>query len=727
LENVIRVNDQFYILASSGLTDHRTLVLKHNELFGVFDRYGDIYSFGRAEQGLYYEGTRFLSQMVLKLGKDRPFLLSSTVREDNGLIAADLTNQDISVEGQVVMPRGTLHLFRTKLLWNDTCYECLRVQNYGRAPVKVALVYHLDADFADIFEVRGMTRKQRGKREPNIVTSGNIVMGYHGLDDIVRRTNVGYSTTPDLQASVISDSAVQFEGLLNPDCPAAIYLTVACESGTNKPSRFTYEQAFSGAAHSLHNASASTCHIETSDEWFNEWLRRSTTDLHMMMTEKIEGPYPYAGVPWFSTAFGRDGLITALEVLWMKPEITKGVLSFLAAMQAQAVIPDQDAEPGKILHETRGGEMARLGEIPFGRYYGSVDSTPLFVLLAGMYFRRTADRKFIETLWPHIEAALDWIDTYGDIDGDGFVEYQRKAHKGLLHQGWKDSRDAVFHADGSLADPPIALCEVQAYVYAAKCAAGELAAELGHHEKSAKLLQAAESLKQRFQEAFWCEELSTYALALDGKKQPCRVRTSNAGQCLFTNIAGREQAHRITDGLVADEFFSGWGVRTVAEAESRYNPMSYHNGSIWPHDNALLAYGFSRYGRQAAALKVLTAMFDASYSVDLHRLPELFCGFRRREGEGPTLYPVACAPQAWASAAVFLLLQASLGMDIDAAHQQVHFVNPILPDFLDELRITNLMVGSASVDLSFEPHAQEVTIKLLRRKGDIQIITSHNR
>jgi glycogen debranching enzyme len=725
LENVIRVKDQFYILASSNLTDQRTLVLKHNELFGVFDRYGDISFFGSSVQGLYYEGTRFLSQLVLKLGQDRPFLLSSTVTEDNGLIAVDLTNHDISTNGQVVMPRGTLHLFRTKLLWNGACYECVRIQNYGLEAVQVALVYHLDADYADIFEVRGLIRNQKGKREPNIAESGRILMGYQGLDDIVRRTKVDYSTTSDLHASVISDSAVQFEGLLNPACPAAIYLTVACESGMNKPPRFTFDQAYSAAGNSVNDASDGTCHIETSDEWFNEWLRRSTLDLNMMMTEKVEGPYPYAGVPWFSTAFGRDGLITALEVLWMKPEIAKGVLAFLAVMQAKAVIPEQDAEPGKILHETREGEMAHLGEIPFGRYYGSVDSTPLFVLLAGMYFRRTADRKFIETLWPHIEAALDWIDTYGDVDGDGFVEYQCKAHKGLLHQGWKDSRDAVFHSDGTLADAPIALCEVQGYVYAAKCAASDIAANLGHQEKSTNLLRAAELLKQRFHDAFWCEELSTYALALDGKKQPCRVRTSNAGQCLFTNIADRRQAQRITDGLVGDSFFSGWGIRTVAEAESRFNPMSYHNGSIWPHDNALLAYGFSRYGQQPAALKVLNAMFAVSCSVDLHRLPELFCGFPRRQGEGPTLYPVACAPQAWASAAVFLLLQASLGMDIDAEQQRLHFVNPVLPDFLKELRIANLRVGSASVDLLFEPHAQNVTIKVLRKNGDLQIISAN--
>lgn len=397
------------------------------------------------------------------------------------------------------------------------------------------------------------------------------------------------------------------------------------------------------------------------------------------------------------------------------------MLSFLAATQATATVPEQDAQPGKVLHEARGGEMAALREVPFGRYYGSVDATPLFIFLAGAYYERTGDRTFIEQLWPHVEAALHWIDTYGDRDGDGFVEYYRQASTGLVHQGWKDSGDAIFHADGALAQGPIALCEVQGYVYAAWRAAAVLAAVLGRAERAADLEARSQGLREHFEQAFWCEDLGTYALALDGEKRPCRVRTSNAGHCLLTGIASPAHARRTAHALLDRTSFSGWGVRTVAEGEARYNPMSYHNGSVWPHDNALIAYGLARYGLKEGILQIMTALFEASVALDLNRLPELYCGFLRRPGEGPTLYPVACSPQAWSAAAVFLLLQAALGLTIDVPKQQLSFAYPLLPEFLKEVNLTNLKVGDGAADLRLVRHGHDVGIHVLRREGSFQI------
>jgi glycogen debranching enzyme len=365
--------------------------------------------------------------------------------------------------------------------------------------------------------------------------------------------------------------------------------------------------------------------------------------------------------------------------------------------------------------------MAALKEIPFGRYYGSIDSTPLFVFLAGAYYERTADRAFIESIWPNLELALRWIDTHGDSDGDGFVEYQRRSKTGLVQQGWKDSQDSVFHADGTLAEPPIALCEVQGYVYAAKRSAADLAALLGRAEQADALRKQAEELRERFERAFWSEDIGTYALALDGRKRPCRVRSSNAGHCLLTGIAGPERARRTAQTLLANESFSGWGIRTVAASEARYNPMGYHNGSVWPHDNALIAAGLARYGLKDSVLGVMTGLFDASLFFDLHRLPELYCGFGRRPGEGPTLYPVACAPQAWAAASVFLLLQACLGLTINAPEGQLCFAYPLLPTFLKEVQVRGLKVGAASIDLLLLRHGHDVGINVLRREGRLEV------
>jgi glycogen debranching enzyme len=705
----------YYILATSPAADEHGLVLKHGDTFAVFDHFGDVKPTGLGEEGLYHEGTRYLSCLLLGLEHGRPMFLSSTVRQDNDLLTVDLTNPDISRGGRVAVPRGTLHLSRTKFLWAGACHERLSLRNYGTAPVVVSLALHFEADFADIFEVRGTRRARRGEYLPEEPRPDGVTLAYRGLDGVTRRTRLSWSPPPD----EVDRGDARFTLSLAAHGEAIIELTVTCERDGVEPSRLSFDEALAAATEWA--ARRDSCTVHASNGQFNAWTDRAAADLSMMTTQTPLGPYPYAGVPWFSCPFGRDGIITALECLWLWPELARGVLAYLAATQADEVVPEQDAEPGKILHETRRGEMAALREIPFGRYYGSIDSTPLFVLLAGAYHERTGDRAFLESIWPNVEAALRWIDEYGDRDGDGFVEYARQSPKGLVQQGWKDSHDSVFHADGSPARGPIALCEVQGYVYAARRAAATLAGLFGRAEQSEALWRQAEELREHFERAFWCDDIGTYALALDGDKKPCRVRTSNAGHCLFTGIAGRERARRTAQTLLAGDSFSGWGVRTVAAGEARYNPMSYHNGSVWPHDNALIAQGFAHYGLKDGALRVMAGLFEASAFLDLHRLPELFCGFERRRGEGPTLYPVACSPQAWSAAAPFLLLQACLGLDVKGPERQVCFHQPVLPHFLREVHIHNLDVGGVAVDLLLHRHGDDVSINVLRREGTVEV------
>src|SRR6266852_3759516 len=720
MENVDRRNDQCHIVASSSLTDDHIEVLKQGDTFGWFDRYGDIHSLRTGWQGLYHEGTRFLSRFELTIHGERPLLLSSTVKEDHVLLNVDLTNPDMTHEGQGEVARGALHLSRARFLWQGRCFERLRVHNYSLLPVPVRLSFSVDGDFADLFEVCGKVRNRRGQRLEAVTSKDGISLGYEGLDRVDRWVTVSCAPAP----TAVHPGEIRFDTLLPAGEVVQWDLTISCEVDRRTRCDLPYENALVEVERALHSARADDCLIVTSNEQFNVWLNRSLADLHMMVSDTPDGPYPYAGVPWFSAPFGRDGIITAFECLWVNPNIARGVLAYLAATQAREVLPEQDAEIGKILHETRKGEMAALNEIPYGRYYGSIDATPLFIMLAGTYYERTGDRAFITQIWPNIELALQWIESAGDLDGDGFVEYSRRSKDGLVHQGWKDSQDAVFHADGSSADGPIALCEVQGYVFAAKRRAARLALVLGHTKQASRLLKEADTLRTQFERSFWCNDLSSYALALDGFKQPCRVRASNAGHCLWTGIADQKHGLRTAKTLVGEEFFNGWGVRTVAATETRFNPMAYHNGSVWPHDNALIAAGMASYGFKQGALKILCGLFDASQFLELHRLPELLCGFSRRPGEGPTLYPVACSPQTWSSVAVFLLLQSCLGLRIEAPRARLSFSQPVLPPFLEHIEIKNLRIGDAAVDLSLERHAKDVGINILRREGRVEIVVT---
>ncbi len=713
---VEQVGEAPFYIPMTGPAARPRRALKHDDTFIVLDSHGDIGASAGGPDGLFNADTRYLARLELLLDQVQPLLLGSNLRDDNSALTIDLTNPDVYRQGRIVLQKDMLHIVRTVFLWRGTAYQRVGLQNHGDGAVSFELTLLFDNDFADLFEVRGEKRPRRGIGSSKLLSPTDVLLEYEGLDGVSRCTALHFDPPP----TRLAGNAAIYRFDLAPRQVSSLFLTASC----NKPADLKPARFFRGLlAHrrEMRRFTTGCASIETSNHILNEVLCQSMADLNILMTDTSQGRYPYAGIPWYSTTFGRDGLITALQMLWIDPRVARGVLKRLAFYQAAEVDPRADAEPGKILHEMRGGEMASLREVPFAQYYGSVDATPLFVLLAGLYVERTGDDETLAELWPAIEAALSWIDGAGDPDGDGFVEYRRASEEGLANQGWKDSHDAIFHADGRLAEGHIALAEVQGYVFAAKRLAARCALRLSRRQIARQLEVEAQLLAARFEDAFWNEELGTYALALDGEKRPCKVRASNAGQLLFSGMVREDRARKVGADLMRPHFFTGWGIRTVALGEARYNPMSYHNGSIWPHDNALTALGLARYGLKHSVEALFKGLFDAATYMDLRRLPELFCGFRRERNRGPTLYPVACAPQAWASATPFTLLEAALGLEFDAARSEIRLRNPHLPAFLNEVVLRELSLGEASIDLCVRRHGNGVSMEVLRRRGQIQV------
>ncbi len=711
----ISIETPFYIPATDAPARPRR-TLKKNDTFAVFDSHGDIGASIGGQDGLFHCDTRYLSHLELLISGSRPLLLHSAMRDDNLNYYVDLTNPDIYVDRKIVMLKDTIHVSRTIYLKDGSLRERIALTNHGCERVKFSLSILFGSDFADIFEVRGIKRERRGTSSIDASRSPLVDLHYQGLDMAPRTTTLQFEPIPTL----LQDSVAKYDIDLAPHEKTAIFVSVA--SGERLPG--PAESFFRGLTR-LHRAQQvsmrGTASVETSNSVVNEILCRSMADVYMLMTETEDGPYPYAGIPWYSTTFGRDGIITAMNMLWVDPTIAAGVLRRLARLQADQQDPLTDAAPGKIVHEMRGGEMAALGEVPFHQYYGTVDATPLFVMLAGQYVERTSDWSLIRQLWPSIEAALAWIDRFGDMDGDGFIEYARGSETGLTNQGWKDSHDSISHADGALATGPIALVEEQAYVFAARRAAAMCARRLGLIERSEILESQAAALRRQFEETFWCPELEFYGLALDGEKRLCRVRSSNVGHALFCGIVAPDRAIASATALMRSDFFSGWGVRTLAYGEERYNPMSYHNGSVWPHDNAILAAGLARYGVKSGAAAIFDAGMRAAAYMDDRRIPELYCGFRRRRGRGPVLYPAACSPQAWSASAPFSMIQSLLGLEFHTETRELRLNNPVLPASIGSIRLRNVRLGDSVADFIVRASSSSPTLEVVRTEGDIRI------
>ena len=676
-------------------------VLKDGDSFLVSNSYGDIA--GPAE-GFFISDTRVISGYRLRLGDESPTLLSAAVTQDNVLFVAHLTNRALSPLDEVGTPQGLIHISRNRFLCQERMYERLSCVNYGEEPVTLPLRFSLAADFWDMFEVRGSKRPARGRlMEPEPGEIG-YSFRYVGLDEVQRSSFIRFSMPPIFRGN----GELEFPLTLQPDENREFYIEVGAETG-EPPSRERYRHQASVARRRMRAKQRRGARIVSSGPLFDQWMRQSRSDLALLTSDLDTGPYPYAGIPWFSTPFGRDAVITALQTLWLDPGLAQGVLRFLAEHQAKEDAPFLDAAPGKILHETRKGEMSSLRELPFGLYYGGVDTTPLFVMLAHAYYRRSGDAAFLASLWPSLEAAIGWVERVCDANPLGLLDYARAAEGGLTNQGWKDSGDSVFHADGTLAPGPIALVEVQGYAYAALRGMAAMALVLGQAERAQAWQARAERLRGAVETHYWDEEMGFYGLAIDGEQRLCRVRTSNPGHLLYTGLAAPDRATRVASQLLSSPFFTGWGVRTVARGEVRYNPISYHNGSVWPHDNAICASGIARAGLRGGAPRLLRGSFEAAVHFDM-RLPELFCGFSRTQGAPPVAYPVACLPQAWAAGSGLMLLQSCLGIEIDGVNEVIEINRPELPPGIEDVTISDLPIGNRRFDLAFRKVGERISV-----------------
>lgn len=707
-----------YVLQGEASASVEKIKLKFGEAFMVLDTRGDLPE-SEQETGLYWRGTRFLRTFDLFVDGMPWTGLSHSVSDEEGTCQIDLSNPYLPRGEHEGVAHGVAHVRRRLMLRGRTLIEQFTLTSYHETPIAFTLGLLLGADFHDIFEIRGLHRGKRGSlAEPQLAPDA-ISLSYLGADNIARETRiefdppaaeVGPTVRPDGQRRTDAGAAL-WRLELRDGVPVTVRITVRLwEGAPATPEDVRWPTIEPGHEEALRPRQLPA--LVSDNTFFNQTLQRGMHDLVMMCVRTPQGLYPYGGIPWYVCPFGRDGLITSMEFLPWFPEVARGTLDFLAARQGTKEDAFTEEQPGKILHELRRGELANLREIPFIPYYGTVDATPLFLIALEQYIRWTDDTDFLRKLWPNALAAAQWIVQYGDTDGDGLLEYQRATSTGLVNQGWKDSWDAISHADGRLAEGPIALCEAQAYAYAALHAMAYLADRAGYGEQVDGWLNRANQLRARFIEKFWWPEEQCYYLALDGAKEPCKVVASNAGQCLWAGIAPHEQGEAIVERLMRPDIYTEWGIRTLSSQAARYNPMSYHNGSVWPHDTAMIGVGFARYGFREEAARLLGNLYGISLHYEGARLPELLCGFGRMHGYGPTRYPVACSPQSWAAGAPFLLLGAILGFEADAEHGRLTLRRPTLPDWLSKLEMRGLRVGGLNGRLRFDRSGGETAVVL---------------
>ena len=691
------------------------LTLIDGKTFSATSVSGDIYPPGSPDVGFFHDDTRFLSQLELRIGGHRGVVLSSST-EKTFAAQIELTTGNITLRDSFDLPENTVHIRREQLLASEIFFDRLSFENFNLVHVDFTLEMLFDADFVDVFQVRGVARKEHGQYYAPIVKSDSITFVYRGLDNVLRQTRVKFAPRPDEIKERVATWQLRLEPLKRVEIE--IHITPYVEGRESRAHNFDFTAQLRQRRSNFSRWEADSTQFESSNEVFDDMLATGIGDFHALQIPDGREHIIAAGIPWFATIFGRDSIIAAYQSLSLNPQLAVDTLRVLARYQGKKTDDWLDEDPGKILHEYRNGEMTRDGEMPFGPYYGSVDATPLFLILLGETFNWTGDEQLVEELLPNAYAALEWIDKYGDLDGDGFVEYQRRSPKGLVNQGWKDSWDANVHRDGTIAKPPIALCEVQGYVYDAKFRMASLLRGFGDVKTADRLKREASELARRFDRAFWVPSRGFYAMALDAEKKPLEVIASNPGQLLFTRIVNRERARTISTRLMRDDMFNGWGWRTMSNDELVFNPLSYHRGSVWPHDNSLIAHGMALNEMREGALRVVTSLYQAAQNFRDYRLPELFCGVQRRENDTPVHYPVSCSPQAWASGAMFLVLISILGIRPSAPRKELNIINPQLPEWLEHLHIRNLRIGAAQVGLDFTRQGERTFCNVVDVQGE---------
>lgn len=731
-----------------------TLTIKDNDLFLVTDTLGNIAgSIGddmNASMGLFCCDTRFLSRLELQINGHSPVLLSSTA--DTGFALSVLCTNP-SMDGGTRLEEGgdklepdaqddaviseapfssaplradTLAISR-EIVLNGVLFEDIHLSNYSTTPIRFELSVSFDADFVDLFVVRGYSRSQSGQllrevpKEGVEVENKELNLAYKGLDGAIMQSRIEFF---ERQPNYFQGYTAVWQISLEPhETQKLSYRLRMLTNGrpiSNVSAPATLVQARAAEMLEQNEWRQNVTQIRSDKNTFNRVIKRAEQDVYLLRQSFGKGKILSAGVPWFSTLFGRDSIIAASQTLMLDPTIARETLTILAEYQGKEDNEWRDEQRGKILHEIRLGEMARCNEIPHTPYYGTVDATPLWIMLYAEYYAWTHDNETLEKLWPNALAAMDWIDR--NCQETGYLSYCRLSKRGLANQGWKDSGDCIVNRKGQIAKGAIALCEVQGYVYAAKVRLAEIARMKKRLDLADHWQDQAKDLKRRFNQDFWIEEDDFCALALDGEGQKVDSISSNPGHCLNLGILKPEKAYSVAERLRAPDMFNGWGIRTLSSLSPAYNPMGYHVGSVWPHDNALIGLGLRSLGLIDQALELSQGLIDATLKQPYDRPPELFCGYERVEDKSPVNYPVACSPQAWATGSIFQLVQMMINLVPDARNNYLRIIDPALPESINKLSLHNLRVGSTLLDLEFERSGSTTACRVAKKRGNLRVV-----